>query len=567
LHLKGLNCQYTRVTDLAPLGGMPLKDLYCDFNSWRDALVLRPIKTLVTLNGKPVADTWKELDAFDAWVKRLAALKPEEQVKAVADKLKERNPDFDGKLTYERVNEGDPQRRLSLCTDQVQDLSPVRALADLRDLHADGSAPGQGKLTDLWPLRGLPLWGLRVTNNQVRDLKPLRTLPGLQFVGLDDNPLTDLGPLRDTRLRQLYLGATMPVQDFTPLAELTLRHLSVPNSMTDRSLLRKLPLEWVYLEFEPFRDTELLHALPTVKEINGKPAAEFWKKADAERAALDDWIRSVRALPAEKQAGAVAAELKRRNPGFDGTVTPTLDNGGVIGLDLSSNGVTDLSPVRALPALKFLSIPANSGQGPLSDLWPLKGMPLTALTCDGTQVADLRPLSGMPLTALRCKGTRVADLSPLGGMLLTDLDVGLTPVADLEPLRGMPLTALSCTSTNVASLAPLKGLPLRGLYCAHTQVADLAPLEGMPLNQLDCSNTLVADLSPLKGMPLAGLSCAGSRVRDLSALKDMPLKSVVCDVWPWRDAAVLRSLPTLEAINGKPAAEFWKEAGAAPARP
>jgi hypothetical protein len=51
------------VSDLSPLKGMPLKDLRCDFKAERDAKVLRSITTLETINGKPVKEFWKEVDA------------------------------------------------------------------------------------------------------------------------------------------------------------------------------------------------------------------------------------------------------------------------------------------------------------------------------------------------------------------------------------------------------------------------------------------------------------------------------------------------------------------------
>ena len=72
----------------------------------------------------------------------------------------------------------------------------------------------------------------------------------------------------------------------------------------------------------------------------------------------------------------------------------------------------------------------------------------------------------------------------------------------------------------------------------------------------------MSDLSPLKGMPLTTLNCGGTRVSDLSPLKGMPLKALGCDFKPERDAEVLRSIKTLEKINDKPAAEFWKNVDA-----
>ncbi len=37
------------------------------------------------------------------------------------------------------------------------------------------------------------------------------------------------------------------------------------------------------------------------------------------------------------------------------------------------------------------------------------------------------------------------------------------------------------------------------------------------------------------------------------------LKNIYCELQPERGAKFLRSLKTLETINGKPAAELWKE--------
>ena len=53
----------TRVTDLSLLKAWPLEALTCDFNTTRDAKILRSIKTLVQINGKPAADFWREVDA------------------------------------------------------------------------------------------------------------------------------------------------------------------------------------------------------------------------------------------------------------------------------------------------------------------------------------------------------------------------------------------------------------------------------------------------------------------------------------------------------------------------
>ncbi len=115
-------------------------------------------------------------------------------------------------------------------------------------------------------------------------------------------------------------------------------------------------------------------------------------------------------------------ELKRRNPGFDGMLRPTIDNGVVTALGFLAVQVDDIAPVRALKGLTSLKCGGtDADKGKLSDLSSLKGMPLTQLTITHCpQVRDLSPLEGMPLTHV------VLDFC--------------ARVQDLEPLKGLPIT-------------------------------------------------------------------------------------------------------------------------------
>jgi Leucine-rich repeat (LRR) protein len=60
--LTRLSIGETKVTDLSLLKGMPLKELYCDFQPERDAEILRSIKTLTQINGIPAAEFWERYD-------------------------------------------------------------------------------------------------------------------------------------------------------------------------------------------------------------------------------------------------------------------------------------------------------------------------------------------------------------------------------------------------------------------------------------------------------------------------------------------------------------------------
>lgn len=520
-----------------------------------------------------------ETPAFETWMKDVAGLSVEKQVEAVARKLRELNPGFDGKLTP-TIDFLDVTG-LQFVTDNVTDISPVRALTKLKALTCIGSNSGKDKggLSDLSPLNGIPLTTLVFYHNQVPDLSPLKGMP-LKILRCDGNPVSDLLPLKGMRLESLFCGYTnvsdlsplrgmpltnlvcefSPVSDLAPLTGMPLANLNCiatpvsdlsplkgmpltslrcsATKVVDLSPLRGLPLIEIVCDFNRFRDAELLRSIKTLTTIN-KPAPEFWKEVDAQQAAFESWAKPIASLSAEKQVEAVARKLKELNPGFDGKVTPRIDFLDVAEVQFETDNVTDISPVRALTKLKGLKCGGRQGvNGQLSDLSPLTGMRLTSLNIAGTRVSDLSPLSGMPLTILECQGTQVADLSPLKGMPLSVLYCYTSPVSDLMPLKGMPLTVLAFGGTPVSDLSPLTGMPLTSLSCNSTQITDFSPLKNMPLTHLTCDHTPVSDLSPLRGLPLVDL---------------------VCDFKPERDTEVLRSITTLEKINGKPAADFWKE--------
>jgi Leucine-rich repeat (LRR) protein len=234
--LTSLNCADAQVIDLAPLRGLPLKQLWCDFHADRDLDTLQVIKSLAQINDQPAAKFLQQADvqhaAFVLWRKQTAILPPDKQLEAVAAKLKERNPAFDGKLTPKVV--GDHVTELTLSTDNVTDLSPLRALPELQSLNCGGSAVGRGKLVDLSALRGSKLTSLSCPNNSICDLAPLKELP-LTYLNINGVKTLDLSPLRD------------------------------------------LPLKEIRCYYLPMRDAEILRAIKTLETVNDKPAKDLLK--------------------------------------------------------------------------------------------------------------------------------------------------------------------------------------------------------------------------------------------------------------------------------------------------
>jgi hypothetical protein len=102
----------------------------------------------------------------------------------------------------------------------------------------------------------------------------------------------------------------------------------------------------------------------------------------------------------------------------------------------------------------------------------------------------------------------------------------------------------------------------------NDKVADLTPVQVFRrLESLTCiasgpGKGKLGDLSPLRGMALKRLEIPNNPVADFGPLREMPLEELVAEVRPERDGEVLRSIKTLQRINGKPAAEFWKETNA-----
>lgn len=310
-----------------------------------------------------------------------------------------------------------------------------------------------------------------------------------------------------------------------------------------------MPLEELHFHFRPHRDTALLRSITTLTEINGQSAAAFWKDfaefTDASQTlkdpAFQQWLKVVSALAAVEQVEAVSKKLRELNPSFDGKLQHKIDNGTVTELKFISDKVWNIAPVRALVGLK--SFDCSGSKHNATD----------------AKVVDLSPLTGLNLIEFHCVGTLVFDLSPLRGMPLTTLEVGAGPIFDLTPLREMPLTSLSCALTPISDLNQIKNLQLTFLNVNGTFVKDLSPIRNMPLKTLHVGGTSISDFSPLAGMRLIGLGFAYTNVTDLSPISTHPLTHIYCDFKPERHTELLRSIKTLEMINDKPAAEFWKE--------
>lgn len=235
--------------------------------------------------------------------------------------------------------------------------------------------------------------------------------------------------------------------------------------------------------------------------VGTKPAVAGVKKPlFFQTPGYEPWAKEVAAMPAEKQVEAVSKKLVELNPGFDGKLTdsliqgkPKIGDGVVADLGFIANGVTDISSLRALHGLMFLTVIGSpTTTSPLQELSPLQGLKLQVMNCVYTQVEDLSPLRGMPLRVIHCGRTQVTDLSPLKDMTLTHVSCPETKVRNLSPLKDMKLTLLLCQDTLISDLSPLTGMPLTEIFFFHTNVRDLTPLQGMHLTNLSFTPNKIA---------------------------------------------------------------------------
>lgn len=319
----------------------------------KDGKLLRRELITVARDGRQIVRVSKEsepLTETQRWERSVAALSAEQQVKAVVRRLKELNPAFDDAVTP--TIENGVVTGLKFFTDDIDDISPVRALAGLTALDCGGRHPRKGRLSDLTPIKGLALKTLRCGETRVADLTPLKGMP-LTTLFLWNTQISDLAPLRGLPLEDLHCGGTR-VEDLSPLRGMRLRKLEASLlPVKDLQPLQGMPLKWLGLyqtrgavKLEPLRNLPL-----EFLNLTGLPVSDL----------------------------SVLEDLKS-----------------LTWLTLDEMPVSDLTPVRHAP-LRILSIRATR----VSDLAPLTGMPLEDLNCRESPVSDLLPLRGLPLKSLR----------------------------------------------------------------------------------------------------------------------------------------------------------------------
>jgi hypothetical protein len=300
-----LGCSANRIADLAPLRGLPLRDLACWANPITD---LRPLRGLplhsLHLDHTFVTDgdLWplEDLPLHTLYLKApyvidLGSLSGLPLRELYCDFRPERHPrtlrgikslqKINGVAAEEFWNAHDARRAgLEEWRKRVAGLPAPQQVdevaAKLRELNPGFKEPLEPKIengqvvelsfassdvTDLAPLRGLPklrrlaIAGAAPVRGRIYDLDPIRGLP-LLALDCSHTELAVLNSLEGMKLVELSCADTF-VRDLTPARGLPLRSLDFRGSRVG--------------------DVAGLRGLKTLQTINGKAATEFWKASEA----------------------------------------------------------------------------------------------------------------------------------------------------------------------------------------------------------------------------------------------------------------------------------------------
>ncbi len=378
------------LSDLAPILTLhQLKELnYAAFDPERDAPVVRQLTSLEKINGDSAASYRLAYPAnkpspgvSNQWLETVSKLPVQARVKVVIEKLQEQNPNFDGKYAF---HEADMSLRFS--SRAVTDLSPLKALPELRQLACSVSLPDRSWLADLSPLRDLPLTSLECWHTQVSDLTPLRGKP-LTTLIVGGTSVSDLAPLKDMPLTLLNISGTQ-VEDLSPVSNAKLQHLNCSNTkITDLMLLKGMPL------------TELNCSSSSISDLSPLKGAPL-RILICENTQVSD-LSPLEGMPLKE-------------------------------LWCFGTRVLDLSPLQGM-RLSHLDV----SRMPISDLAPLQGLPLTELRCHRTNVADLSPLKGMPLESLWIPDVSAENLQIIRGVDSLK-QINGKPAAEFWELKAVP---------------------------------------------------------------------------------------------------------------------------------
>jgi len=199
-------------------------------------------------------------------------------------------------------------------------------------------------------------------------------------------------------------------------------------------------------------------------------------------------------------------------------------------LDLSCNGIVDLSPVGALPGALVYTVDREENvythtvldvklsRNSLVSLLPLAGLvgpDELSLFLSFNEIEDISPLEGLTnLINLYLCENRIVDLSPLSRLTgLTNLELWGNQIEDISSLSELTsLYWIELYRNNIIDVSPLSQLVnLDNLGLSSNNIQDVAPLAGLTnLRYLDLSSNNISDASALSSLKDTEINLEGN---------------------------------------------------------
>ena len=462
--LEAVDVSWNLITDLTPLSGLPLTELYLQGNPIAD---YSPIKELYpNLKGR----NFEYIELRHPENPGLVIAFPDPVMdKKVRQALNIPQGDITAQAAAQvselmLFNDWSPQIPKEA---QITDLSGVEHFINLQELHANFNAIteisvlsgmtqlkrlslGGNQITDIAPLVGLGnLEGLELFGNPIRDINPLSSLTSLRSLHIGGLPLSDISPLTNlSSIDHLYAG-NCGIRDISPLSGMVnmyrlelsdnyITNLSPLSGMTNLIMLK--------IANNPVQDYTPIQALyEKLEEKDFEYGQPFNVEVPLEAERPEELI----AIP-DKGLEAILRQVT-------GVADRPLTQGDLSGIwkivgdtDGMWQDVSDLSPLKYCLNMDGLVI--NSSK--VKDLSPLAGLTkLHMLSVTNSRVEDLTPLNGLDqLLVLELRGNQITDITAIGGLAnLKRLDLANNQIADFSPLFGLQKLGVLFIGNNPAT--------------------------------------------------------------------------------------------------------------------
>jgi internalin A len=161
---------------------------------------------------------------------------------------------------------------------------------------------------------------------------------------------------------------------------------------------------------------------------------------------------------------------------------------GLEGLELSSLGISDLSPLTSMTQLEQLTLSNNN----IADLSALSGMSnLKSLDISGNKVSNLTPISTLSkLTELRAMSNQIVDVQPLKDLeSLRDVWLSNNKITNANDLANVK-SGLFLENNSIQEIGALSDGP--DLFLNGNQIASISDFEPTKVQRLNLSNNPVA---------------------------------------------------------------------------